>query len=247
MVAEDTGQLSSPVHELVSAFELRLILSTSGWLRSRDSDHGLTLQLLPAELLTHLQPRGSTHILGALKALRSRQRLVVKSSVLGPSARPVICLQYLLSTSMVLSRIVPSVIDNDDAGRRVALLRLLPPGSVAEYACRPLRRQLVLDEAELLVLLELVLKFLKLEVLVGELLGGADRRHVGVRLPRLRLPRVVEVQRELLGSAHLGTECLAALATWLPVARAREVSRLIRVRHRRVVARVHIILILFYL
>lgn len=108
-----------------------------------------------------------------------------------------------------------NVIDDDDTLRlSIVLLRLLPPGGVPEHARRSLRRQLILDEAQLLVLLELILEFLKLEILLREFLRAAECRHVGVSWPRLRSALLrAEVLSKLLGRAHLYSEAPAALAT----------------------------------
>jgi hypothetical protein len=72
--------------------------------------------------------------------------------------------------------LIDDVVDQDDAlGRSVVLLSWLPPGCVAQHAHCPLRCQLVLNEAQLLILLKLVLEFLKLEILLREFLRTAKR------------------------------------------------------------------------
>lgn len=207
----------------------------------------MALQLLPTQLLAHLHSRSSTDILRALKALRSRNRLLKKQSVLDYSSH-VVRFRHLLFTAMILSTVVPSVICYYEAPwRRASLLGLLPPSGVAEHARSSLRGQLILNEAELLVLLKLILEFLKLEILLRELLGTTDRRHVGACGPRLLHTLMANLIRELLGRAYLYSEALATLATRLPLGRTRAVSCSTGIGYCSMVAvRVHRILILFY-
>lgn len=116
------------------------------------------------------------------------------------------------------SSLIDNVVDHDDALWRVALLRLLPPGRLAQHADCPLSRQLVLNEAQLLILLKLVLEFLKLEILLREFLCAAKGGHVGLPWPCLvRALLASEVRGELLGRAHVHSEALAAVTAGLPV------------------------------
>lgn len=107
--------------------------------------------------------------------------------------------------------LIDDVVDHDDAlGRSVVLLRLLPPGCVGQHAHCPLRCQLVLDQAQLLILLKLVLEFLKLEILLRELLRAAESWHVGLARPGLLSALLTgEVGAELLGRAHFHPEAFA--------------------------------------
>ena len=72
-----------------------------------------------------------------------------------------------------------SVIDHNDALRScICLLRLLPSARVGQHTRRSLRSQLVLDEAQLLILLKLVLQFLKFEILLRQFLGATKSGHL---------------------------------------------------------------------
>ena len=107
------------------------------------------------------------------------------------------------------------MVDHDDTlGRAVVLLSLLPPGRVGQHTHRSLRCQLVLNEAQLLILLKLVLEFLKLEILLREFLRATDRRRVGLARPGLlNAPVAGEVRGELLWRRHFHSEALATLTT----------------------------------
>lgn len=93
--------LSSHVSEVGRIFKLLLKWSIRYLLSSRQSNYGMTLQLLSPKFLAHLHPCCSADILRALQTLRSGHRLLMKQTVLhgastGQRATTIRSLEYLL-------------------------------------------------------------------------------------------------------------------------------------------------------
>ena len=92
--------------------------------------------------------------------------------------------------------------DNEVLGTSKAM-RLLPPVGISHHASSLLRRNLMLDVTELLILMEVVLEFLKLEILLRQLLGSSDHSYIGVRRASMLRSQVRCSLRNLLRSADL--------------------------------------------
>lgn len=169
--------MKSQIREVVHVSELMLERRSDKSLLG-DLRGDLGLLLVCSEVLAHLEPASLASILHTREALSDL--LVVKNSGLLSKA-PAGILGTQLSTSCILSRRISLRVDDDEAlGTREAM-RLLPPVGISQHASGLLRRNLILDVTELLILIEVVLEFLKLEILLRQLLGSSDHSYIGVR------------------------------------------------------------------
>ena len=188
--------------------QIREVVHISELMLERRSDKSLLgdlrgdlgLLLVRSEVLAHLKPAGLARILYTREALSDL--LVVKKSRLLSKA-PAGILGTRLSTSCILSRRMSLRIDDDEVLGTSKAMRLLPPVGISHHASGLLRRNLMLDVTELLILMEVVLEFLKLEILLRQLLGSSDHSYIGVHRASLLRSQVRRSLRNLLRSADL--------------------------------------------
>lgn len=191
--------MNSQIREVVHISEL-VLERRSGKSLLGDLRGDLGLLVVRSEVLAHLEPAGLARILYTREALSDL--LVVKNSGLLSKA-PAGILGTQLSTSCILSGRISLRVDDDEALRTCKAMRLLPPVGISQHASGLLCRNLILDVTELLILIEVVLEFLKLEILLRQLLGSSDHSYLGVHRASMLRSQVRRSLRNLLRSADL--------------------------------------------